>query len=318
MNIGLMVEGQFGLTWERWSHILTLAERLGFPSVFRTDHFFVGKQRESLDAFLCFVLAARETRRIRFGPLCTTFAFRTPVDVGRMAAQLDILSGGRFVLGLGVGWYEPEYRAYGIPFPPISERFDRQEEAINLLHALWSPGRSTFHGRYYQIEDVDCLPKPSAGRPPILIGGTGERRTLRLAAQYANEWNCDGYLSPEKYAHKVSVLERHCEAVERNPATIRRSMLVHVLTGPNQASIERVTRRAMDLLGSNEWASTRQAQQEAEKQGMIVGNADQIAEQLGRLAELGLEEVQLEHFDFDSDEVPEYVASELIPRVADL
>ena len=318
MKIGLMVEAQNGLTWERWSHILPMADRLGFHSLFRTDHFFVGTQRQTLDAFLSFVVAAKETDRIRFGPLCTTFSLRPPVDVGRMAAQIDVLSGGWFVLGLGVGWYEPEYRAYGVPFPPLGERYDRQEEGIELMRALWAPGRSTYRGRYYQIEDAESLPKPASGRPSIIIGGTGERRTLQMAANYADEWNCDGYLSPEKYSHKLDVLRRHCEAVGRDPDAIRRSMLVHVLTGPTQQSIDRVGKRAMDLLGAGEWSSVRDAPQEAEAQGMLVGSADQIADRLSQLAALGVEEVQLEHLDFDSDEVPEYIAAELMPKVADL
>jgi len=313
-----MIEGQFGLTWERWVHILRLAERLGFASVFRTDHFFVGKQRESLDSFLSFAVAAHETRNIRFGPLCTSFSFQTPANTGRMSAQLDVLSGGRFVLGLGISWYEPEFRAYGIPFPSVDERFNRQHEGIEILHALWSPGSSTYTGKYYNVEEVNCLPKPTKGKVPIIIGGTGEKRTLRLAAQYADEWNCDGYLTPKKYAHKVRVLEKHCQDIGRNPAEIRRSMLVHVLTGPNQKSIDRVAESAMDLLGSSEWSSSREAQQEAEKQGMIVGEANQIAEQLSALATLGVNEVQLEHFDFSSDEVPEYIASEIIPKVVKL
>ncbi|HEX6031183.1 MAG TPA: LLM class flavin-dependent oxidoreductase, partial [Tepidiformaceae bacterium] len=111
MDVGLMVEGQNGLTWERWERILKMAERLGFPTVFRSDHYFIGKanQQDSLEAYLSFVMAARDTSRIRFGPLVTPVTFRSPVDVGRMAAQIDQLSGGRFVMGLGAGWNEPEH-----------------------------------------------------------------------------------------------------------------------------------------------------------------------------------------------------------------
>ena len=120
MDIGLMVEGQNGLSWERWSHILALAERLGFPSLFRSDHYFIGSHKDSLEAYLSFVLAAKETQNVRFGPLVTPVTFRSPVDIGRMAAQIDVLSGGRFVMGLGAGWNEAEHRGYGIPFPPRS------------------------------------------------------------------------------------------------------------------------------------------------------------------------------------------------------
>ncbi len=318
MDIGLMVEGQFGLTWERWSHILAMAERLGFPTVFRSDHVFIGKQRESLDAFLSFVVAAKETSRLRFGPLCTSFTAHTPMDVGRMSAQVDLLSGGRFALGLGVGWYKPEFQAYGMPFPPMRERFERLEEGIHVLHAMWSSGQASYAGDYYKLEKADSLPKPAAGRPPIVIGGTGERKTLRLVARHADEWNCDGYLTPERYSHKVQVLERHCEAIGRDPAEIRRSMLVHVVTGPDQKAIDRMMALNADLTGAPEWADTREAKQAAEADGMVFGSADDIAGRLAPLAELGLQEVQIEHLDFDSDDVPEYLASELVPKVADL
>ncbi|MCA9821156.1 MAG: LLM class flavin-dependent oxidoreductase, partial [Dehalococcoidia bacterium] len=179
MDIGLMVEGQNGLTWERWRHILALAERLNFPSVFRSDHYFIGTQQDSLEAYLSFVMAATETTSIRFGPLVSPVTFRSPADVARMAAQVDILSGGRFVMGLGAGWNESEHRAYGIPFPPVKERFDRLTEAIEVIKALWE-GPATYPGHFYQVQDAHCLPAPSRGGPPILIGGGGERRPLNI------------------------------------------------------------------------------------------------------------------------------------------
>ena len=123
MRIGLMVEAQSGLTWSRWSEILALAERLEFPTVFRSDHYFIGRQQDSLEAFLSFVTAALETSRIRFGPLTSPVMFRRPVEAGRMAAQLSQLSSGRFVIGLGVGWSAAEHMAYGIEFPEPAERF---------------------------------------------------------------------------------------------------------------------------------------------------------------------------------------------------
>ena len=129
-----------------------------------------------------------------------------------MAAQIDRLSGGRFVLGLGIGWNKREHKAYGIPFPPVTERFDRLEEAVTLCRLMWGELPATFDGRYYSLQDVDCRPKPVSGRIPIIIGGTGEQRTLKIVAQYADEW-CSECLPLEDYARKVAVLERHCESV---------------------------------------------------------------------------------------------------------
>lgn len=317
MKIGLMVEGQNGLTWERWSHIVRLAENLAFPSLFRSDHYFIGSQRDSLEAYLSFVLTARETRRIRFGPLVTPVMFRSPVDVARMAAQIDVLSGGRFVMGLGAGWSEAEHRAYGIRFPSNGERLDRLEEAINLMTALWAPGPATYPGRFYHVEGAECLPKPSSGRLLILIGGDGERRTLRLVAQYADEWNCVN-LSPEAYRRKNEVLERHCEAVGRDPQTIARSMMVFGLIGLNKETIDRMTPRLMELFSASPGTSVKEFQERARARGMIVGQREEVLDWLGKLGELGLQEVQFQHLDFDSDEVPEFLASEIMPKVASL
>ncbi len=317
MHVGLMVEGQNGLTWERWSHILALAERLRFPTVFRSDHYFIGTQQDSLEAYLSFVLAARETKTIRFGPLVSPVTFRSPVDVGRMAAQIDQLGGGRFVMGLGAGWNEAEHRAYGIPFPPVKERFDRLEEAIQVIRGVWQPGAVSFEGRHYRLDGAECLPKPPAGRPPILIGGGGEKRTLRIAARYAAEWNCVN-LSPEAFAHKLSVLERHCAAEHRDPATIRRSMMTFALIGPNQAAIEASARRRMGMFGVPATTPPAEFIAGMKARGLLAGTTDEVVDTLGRLGAAGLQEVEFQHFDFDSDEIPEYIAAEIAPRVRDL
>ncbi|MCC7363553.1 MAG: LLM class F420-dependent oxidoreductase [Dehalococcoidia bacterium] len=317
MDIGLMVEGQNGLTWERWRHILQLAERLGFPTVFRSDHYFIGQQQDSLDAYLSFVMAASETSSIRFGPLVSPVTFRSPVDVARMAAQVDVLSGGRFVMGMGAGWNEPEHVAYGIPFPPVRERFDRLEEAIHVAKALWEPGPATYEGRYYRLDGAECLPKPSSpGRPPILIGGGGEKRTLKLVAKYADEWNCVN-LSPDAYAAKVAVLERHCEAEGRDPATIRRSMMAFGIVGPTERDLDHATAvlQGMFARPGAAAASPAEFREGLRARGMLVGTTDQVVDTLGQLAGHGLQEVQFQHFNFDDDAVPEYLAAEVAPRV---
>jgi len=314
MDIGLMVEGQNGLTWERWKHILELAERLGFPTVFRSDHYFIGPQQDSLEAYLSFVMAAQVTSRIRFGPLVSPVTFRHPVDVSRMAAQIDQLSGGRFVMGLGAGWNEPEHRAYGLPFPPVKERFDRLEEAIQVITKLWEPGPANFEGKYYRLEGAEALPKPARGRIPVLIGGSGERRTLRLVAKYADEWNGVN-LSPEVYRQKVAVLERHCEDIGRDPKTIRRSMMAFGIIGPTERDLDAASERLMQMFGAPAGMSPAEFRKRQKERGLIVGSTDEVVDTLGQLAELGLQEVQFQHFNFDSDAVPEYLAAEIAPRV---
>ena len=317
MRIGLMVEGQNGLTWERWSHILAMAERLEFPSVFRSDHYFIGPQQDSLEAYLSFVIAASQTKNIRFGPLVTPVTFRPPADIGRMVAQIDQLSGGRFVMGLGAGWNEAEHRAYGIHFPPVKERFERLEEAIRLIRAMHQPGPATFEGSYYQLREADCQPKPVAGRPPLLIGGTGEKKTLKLVARYADEWNAVN-LGVDGYRAKLAVLDRHCQAEGRDPATIRKSMMVFGIVGGTEADLDASTRRVMSMFGAPAGTSLPDFRSGMKARGMVSGGTDEVVDQLGQLAELGLEEMQFQHFTFDSDSVPEYLAAEVAPKVRDL
>ena len=263
-------------------------------------------------------MAAVETSRIRFGPLVSPVTFRHPVDVARMAAQLDLLSDGRFKLGVGAGWNESEHTAYGLPFPPPKERLDRLEEALQLMRALWTGDDASFEGRYYSLHGVNMLPKPPAGRPWLVIGGAGERRTLRLVAEYADEWNCTS-LTPEVYATKVEALERHCEAVGRDPATIRRSMMIFDAIGPTEADVERaVARIAPGRLGGSGYATFAELRTRLIERGTLVGTTDEVVDQLGRLAELGVEETQIQHLDFDSDDVPTFLAEEVAPRVASL
>lgn len=310
MDVGLMVEGQHGLNWENWRRILALAERLGFPTVFRSDHFFMlpTHQQDSLDPYLSFTLAAAETERIRFGPLVTPITFRHPANLGRMAAQIDLLSGGRFVMGVGAGWNAAEHAAYGLDFPPTRERFDRLTEAIGVMRALWGEGPASFEGERYRLDGADCLPKPAAGRPPILIGGAGEKRTLRLVAEFADEWNTPA-MPLDDYRRKCETLERHCEAVGRDPAGIKRSMMSFGLVGPNEAAIERV-RDVLEGKGLGRGGAGPAA--------TVGGTTGEVIDTLGRLAELGLDEIEFQHFDFDSADVPEYLAAEVAGRARDL
>lgn len=310
-----MVEGQAGLTWERWIHILHTAEELGLDSVSRSDHYFIGSHQSSIDAFLSFAVAARETTRIRFGQLVSPVTFRSPVDVGRMAAQLNQLSNGRYQLGLGAGWHGPEHEAYGIPFPPTRERFDRLEEAINLIKAMWGPGPASYSGKYYSVTDVDTIPKPVFGADtPILIGGSGEKRTLPLVAKYADEWNAVN-MQESMYQHKLDVLNAACEKLDRDPATLHQSMMVFGLIAGDERSLDRLTRHHMRTSGATGSPAEYRAQK-MEKGNWIVGLTDEVVDRFANFAKMGLEEVQLQLFNFDSDEVPAYYAEELAPRVA--
>jgi alkanesulfonate monooxygenase SsuD/methylene tetrahydromethanopterin reductase-like flavin-dependent oxidoreductase (luciferase family) len=316
MDVGLVLSGNDGLTWQQWRHSIALAERLQFSTLYLTDHYFIRQQRESLEPFLAFVLAATESERIRFGSMVTPVTFCRPVEVGRMAAQLDVLSNHRFLLGLGAGWVEAEHTAYGLPYPATTERFDRLDEAIRLMRTLWQPGPSEFEGKFYRLRGADCQPKPGDNRLPIMIGGTGERRTLRVVAERADEWNA-GNLTVEQFEAKVAVLRRHCEAVDRDPTEIAISLTTFGFVGPTPDVVDEVTRAFIAQFESEPPADLQQFRTNGLERGLISGSTDEVIDYLGRMAELGVQEVAFRHYLFDSDEVPEYVAADIAPAVAD-
>jgi alkanesulfonate monooxygenase SsuD/methylene tetrahydromethanopterin reductase-like flavin-dependent oxidoreductase (luciferase family) len=232
-----------------------------------------------------------------------------------MAAQIDNLSGGRLTLGLGIGWYPQEHRAYGISFPPVSERFDRLEETIEVCRLLWGELPATFDGRYYSLLDADCLPRPTRGSIPILVGGVGERRTLKLVAQYADEW-CSECIPLEDYARKVEVLDRYCAEFSRDPATIRRSMVVVGTHAPNARSLARgAAKRVLEISG-------RRAVEEGpfgvprRAAGMLPGGRHQILDRLGEYARLGLQEAVFKYGDMATHATADFLAAEIVPAAA--
>ncbi|MDA1061602.1 MAG: TIGR03560 family F420-dependent LLM class oxidoreductase, partial [Chloroflexi bacterium] len=233
MQLGVMVEGQEGLGWELWRRLFRAVEDLGFESLWRSDHFFSfgeDRTRDALEPFVSMAVLAAETERIRFGPLVTAVTFRHPSLVARMAAQLDQLSGGRMVLGMGAGWNVAEHEAFGVAMPSTGGRLDRLAEAIQVVQALWAEGPASFAGRHFTLDGAECYPKPAQRPLPVLVGGNGERRTLRIVAEHATEWN-GIHLDLDGYRAKRTVLEQHCAAVGRDPATIQHSMMQGYLIG---------------------------------------------------------------------------------------
>src|SRR5256714_13644141 len=191
MRIGIMIEGQEGLTWERWLRIAERAEALGLDSLWRSDHFYslMGHpERPALECWTPLTALAQRTQRLRFGPLVSPITFRHPALLARMAAAVDGLSDGRLVLGVGAGWNEAEHAAYGITLPPLKERFDRLEEGIAVIKALWTGGPVDLDGRYYPLRGAAAYPRPQQQpAPALLIGGDGAGRPPRTLARRAGE-----------------------------------------------------------------------------------------------------------------------------------
>jgi len=317
MDLGVMIEGQEGLNWDRWRRIIRATEDLGFESLFRSDHFFSlsgPHDRDALETFLSFVLVAEESKRIRFGPLVASMTFRHPSLVARMAAQIDALSGGRFILGMGAGWNVPEHEAFGLPFPPVRERMDRLEEGIQIVRALWGDGPVSFEGRYYQLKDAECFPKPAQFPAPILVGGSGEKRTLRIVAKYADEWNAVGQ-TLEGYRHKDEVLLGHCEAVGRDPGTIRRSMMCGFVIGSDEAGVHAHLGRIAEALPMLGRGSPDEVLEGVRNRGWLVGTPSEVVEQIGQREEAGIQRIMMQHHAQADFETLELIAKDVLPQV---
>ncbi len=207
------------------------AEDGGCDTFTLMDHWFqmeqfAPAQDPMLEGYTALGYLAGLTRRMRLGLLVTGVTYRHPGLLAKTVTTLDVLSGGRAQLGIGAAWYEREHQALGVPFPPLSERFERLEEALQICLQMWSDDDGPYEGRHYQLAETICSPRPvSSPRPPILIGGSGERKTLRLVAQYADACNLFAD-QPATVAHKLDVLQRHCDAVGRDSSTIQKTILL--------------------------------------------------------------------------------------------
>src|SRR5262244_2926275 len=242
MKLGVMLEGQDGLTWDLWRRIMARVEELGFESLWCSDHFMsiVDSNRDALETWVVLTLTAAETTRLRFGSLVSPMTFRHPSLLAQMAAAVDTLSGGRLVLGVGAGWNAQEHRAFGIPFPPLKERMQMLEEGIEVIVRLLGDGPAHFAGRYYQLDGANPHPKPTQRpRIPLLIGTTSAGRMLRIVARYADEWDVPGITSPTAYRARRQRLEAYCREINRDPHEIRRCVSTAYLIGCNAAELHR-------------------------------------------------------------------------------
>ena len=296
--LSIMIEGQEGLTWEHWRHLCEVVEKLGFESLWRSDHFFsvMGEfQRECIETWVSLALAAEWTERITFGPNVSPMTFRPPAVLARMATSVDILSGGRLVLGVGAGWYEAEHEAVHIPFPSLKERMDHLDQGIAIIREVWEKSN----------------PKPPRGKIPLLVGGGGEQRTLRTVAREADHWGIGNRPDVETYRHKCEVLEGYCRELGRDPQTITRSVQTTCLIGRSEAEVLDRAAQLGEFLPSLRGMSPREVME-----SRFAGTAEQIAEQMRPYLEAGVTRWQLQHFLLEDDDSLELLMTELAPRIS--
>jgi F420-dependent oxidoreductase-like protein len=268
---------------DRLGAIAVAAEDAGFESIWLMDHMlqipFIGREwLEMMESYTTLGFLAAHTSRVRLGTMVTGITYRNVAHLGKIVATLDVLSGGRAMCGLGAAWFEREHRAYGWSFPPLKDRYAILEDALQLLPLLWGPGSPPFEGRTLRVAEAMCYPRPLQERIPILIGGQGERRTLRLVARYADACNLRG--DPATVRHKLAVLSRHCEDTGRARETVRVTHLSTALVGRDQTEVD----QAVDAL------RPKGTSPEAYR---AWANAATVEDHIGRfreLAEAGVEE----------------------------
>jgi F420-dependent oxidoreductase-like protein len=261
--------------------IATTAERSGFSSISLMDHLHqigpVGPPQNWMfeGSTMLAGLAAR-TSTISLGLLVGSVTYRNPALAAKITTTVDVISGGRAWHGLGAGWFEEEHRAYGFAFPPLKERFERLEEALQISRAMFTQEQTSHSGTHFQVDGAFNNPKPIRGDIPILVGGSGERKTLRLVAQYAD--GCNLFGDPDRAQHLIGVLESHCESVGRDPSEITKTAMGQVAIAPTHEAAQAKLRALRE----------RGIPQER-LDAMIVGDPDTVAERAQALADVGIE-----------------------------
>jgi F420-dependent oxidoreductase-like protein len=309
VDLRIFTEPQQGATYDDLLRVAQATEECGFDAFFRSDHFLamgVPGEPGPTDSYVTLAGLARETSRIRLGTLVTSATFRLPGPLAVAVAQVDQMSGGRVELGLGTGWFEAEHQAYGIPFPAVSERFDRLAEQLEILTGLWTtpPGeRYSFTGTHYTVVDSPALPKPvQQPHPPVIVGGKGKRRTPELAARFATEFNVP-FATVDDVAAQFARVDRACAEAGRDPATLARSVAQMTCVGRDDAEVARRAEalgKKVDELNPFD----------------LTGTVAQVVDQLGTWQQrTGLSRFYLQVLDLADLDHLELIAAEVAPQL---
>ncbi len=305
MDLRIFIEPQQGASYTEQLRIAKATEELGFDAFFRSDHFLSMGDGDGLpgptDSWVTLGALARETSRIRLGTLVNAATFRLPGPLAIAVAQVDDMSGGRVELGLGTGWFGTEHTAYGIPFPAVSERFDLFSEQLEVIHGLWTtpPGETfSFKGEHYTLENSPALPKPKQKpHPPLILGGSGKKRSATMAARFADEYNV-GF----KRADTGAIFDRVRAAVAETGRSLVYSVAHTVCAGRDDSQVQ----QRADAIG-REVAELRETS--------IAGTPAEIVDRIGEFADLGATRVYLQVLDIHDLDHLELIASEVMPQI---
>jgi F420-dependent oxidoreductase-like protein len=315
MEVTLMIEGQEDVTWDDWVAIARACEGSGVGTLFRSDHFYsVDDQAErgSLDALTTLAGLAAITEKLRLGTMVSPATFRHPSVFAKSIVTIDQISGGRVEPGLGAGWWDREHEAYGFDLPELGPRMDAFEEQLEVITKQWEDGAFSFDGEHFQIVDLDALPKPvQRPRPPLIIGGSGGPRSLRIAARWADEYNTV-FAGPAELAEIRTKLDTACEKQGRDPATLPLSVMTGWIVGRTRADVVDYASRLSQWKGEGDDGEKFLA---AQRDAVIIGTVDEAVEQLRVLHEAGCHRVMAQHLLHRDIEAIELIGREVAPRV---
>jgi F420-dependent oxidoreductase-like protein len=313
VQLGLMIEGQEGVTWPQWLALAQACEQHGIPALFRSDHYLNldGRhpERGSLDAWGTLCALAAVTSELRLGTMVSPATFRHPSALAKLVVTADHVSGGRIDLGLGAGWHEREHRAYGFPFASTRVRMDVLEEQLQVVLGHFSDARFSFSGQHYELTDLDARPQPvQRPHPPLIMGGVAGPRSCALAARYADEYNTPFPTLADIRARRDGV-ERACEQAGRDPLPF--SVMTGVLIGTDEAELRQRAERLGKRIGTDPAELIANP-----PSGWIVGTVARAAEQLRELRDAGVHRVMCQHLLHDDLDAVALIGSQVAPAVA--
>lgn len=303
IEVAIMIEGQDGINWDRWKQLARTVEDCGYAGLYRSDHFTnpTGPVKDALELWSSLTWLADNTERIEFGPLVSPVSFRHPAITAWQASAVDALAGGRLRLGLGAGWQDREHDAFGFELLDTGRRFARFEEGLEVVtRLLRSEEPVSFEGEFYRLNDALLTPRsPRPGGPPIVIGGNGPRRTLPLAARYADEWNAV-FVTATRFEELNGRLNELLDGTGRPRKEVRRTLMTRAVFGQTERDVDRklggVSRGDLDP-------------------AIIAGAADVFVERLGELSEAGVERVMLQWLEADDTDGLEEMAHAVLPQL---
>jgi F420-dependent oxidoreductase-like protein len=316
LEICLMIEGQEDVTWEDWLALAGACEENGVGTMFRSDHYLSvedRRERGSLDAWATIAALAARTEKLRLGTLVSPATFRHPAVLAKMVVTADHVSGGRVELGIGAGWWEREHEVYGFELPPIGPRISALEEQMQVVRGHWAEGPFDFDGEYFSAKELDALPKPvQRPRPPLILGGRGGNRSLRLAAKYADEYNTV-MASAEEVRDIRARLDAACEAEGRDPADLPLSMMTGWLVGADADELRDRAARLSEWKGEDGDGDAHLA---STPDSTIKGTVAEAIEQLRALEQAGLTRVMGQHLLHRDLDAVALIGREIAPELA--